>query len=71
MDGNVGGRWMELFFIIKLSKTAFESWWKVDLSVVEHMTSSYYVAKVFYLWKIWVDKARLDNKQCFFTLELY
>lgn len=58
-------------YLIMLGKTSFESWWKPDLSVIDRMVKSYFVLKVFHLWKLWVEKSKLNVEQHFITLELY
>ena len=58
-------------FFVLLTKIGFECWWKANYRPIDRISHAYYCIKVLHLWKIWVDKAKLDAKQCFITTELY
>lgn len=60
-----------IMFFTMLGKRAFEAWWKVDMTIVERMSASYYVLKSLHNWKSWLEKRKKNLKECFITLELY
>lgn len=57
-------------FFVKLGKIGFEASWDPLLTPIQRMQNSYYVIKVFLLWKKWLVLVEADDAVHFITSEL-